>query len=72
MTWSFWPGLHGGALGGFSEWSGGPGESGGHMHRSGGKMSRTCSWGSEESGDRPGEGQSQGQDGDADEEEGRV
>ena len=34
------------------------------MHRSGGEMSRTRSWGSEESGDRPGAEKSQRQEGD--------
>lgn len=56
---------------GFSEWSGGPGERGGHMRRSGGEMSRTLSWGSEEAGDRPGAEQSRRQEGDEYKEEGR-
>lgn len=55
----------------FSEWSGDPGERGGHVHRSGGEMSRMRSWGSEEPGDRPGAEQSQRQEGDEYKEEGR-
>ena len=71
MTWSHESGLRGGALDGFSEWSGGPGERGGQMRRSGGEMSRTRSWGSEEAGDRPGAEQSRRQEGDEYKEEGR-
>lgn len=57
-VWSHWPWFPGGAWGGFSEGSSGPGEREGHMGRSGDEMLRTRSWGREESGDRPAEGQS--------------